>query len=117
MLKQNVIFNVPDNACLAGKAESKRFSVFVAFSLCVRLLSEPTAGGKDSLGRRTVLIRQNEFSRAHDVLNRLEDLLRRSDVPEERYEALVRSAEVKIVARKDIAEILEALAQLASLLK
>ena len=64
-----------------------------------------------------MLIRQNEFSGAHDVLNKLEDLLRRSDVPGERYEALVRSAEVKIVARKDIAEILEALAQLASLLK
>jgi len=61
--------------------------------------------------------RQNEFSKAHDLLNKLEDLLRRSDVPEERYEALLRNVEVKIIARKDIAEILDALAQLATLLE
>ena len=59
----------------------------------------------------------NEFSKAHDLLNKLEDLLVRSDVSEERYGVLLRTAEVKIIARKDIAEILDALAQLAALLE
>lgn len=59
---------------------------------------------------------RNEYSEAHDLLNKLEDVLIRSGIPGEHYEMLIREAEIKIVGRRDIADIIHILSRLASLI-
>jgi hypothetical protein len=62
------------------------------------------------------MVPRNEYSEAHDLLNKLEDILIRSDLPIERYGMLIREAEMKIVGRKDIADIIHILSRLALLI-